>query len=70
MRRYYLLACAAARCLFPHLAGVKPLLVKKWVRIPEFRKVIISPDGTYLAVVFSRKKSDHSSWPFSRPPKC
>jgi len=58
MRRYYVLACAAILCALPLLAGARPLPVKKWVRFPEFRNVIISPDGTYLAVVSSPKDSD------------
>lgn len=39
-------------------AAAQPLAVKEWVRFPEFRSVLISPKGTYIAVVSSPKNSD------------
>lgn len=55
MRRIFTV-CALVLCAAS--AAAHPVSVKDWVRLPEFRNVVISPDGEYLAVVSSPKNSD------------
>jgi len=58
MRRFCLCASALALLSLPMMAAGATLPVKQWVRFPEARNVVISPDGKHLAVISSPKHSD------------
>ncbi len=55
MRRLtYILLLVIA--LAPLAATAQPVPIKDFIRFPEYRRAVISPDGSYLAVIMTQQK--------------